>query len=138
MPDTGGRYVENARFMWKGVLIVTAHVVGSNNGFEAHDIEAAQEFVDRDRAVRAWLAASFAEAGKAQAKAIIVALHGDIFRIGYKETEDGFDYPRHSGHKFVAEELVRLARQFEKPVLLSTATATISKCCGLGRRPLPM
>lgn len=118
MPETAALYVENSRFRWKDVMVVTAHVAGSNNGLEAHDLDAVREFFDRDQAVRAWLENSFAQAEEAQAKAIVVALHGDIFRMEYKDREDGVDYPRHSGHKNVAETLVKLARRFAKPVLV--------------------
>ncbi len=43
-------YVENARFTLAGVHIITAHVVGSNNGFESQDRAVATEFFGRNKA----------------------------------------------------------------------------------------
>lgn len=118
--DPKTSYVENARFRLDDVVVATVHVVGSNNGFVADDFDAVEEFMRRDRADRTWLNATFAEAEATKAKAVIIALHGDIFRLGYdeKKKKDKAEFPRHSGHKNIGEEIVARAKQFGKPVLL--------------------
>ena len=108
-------YVENARFRWGGVWFVTAHVVGSNNNFDAVEgSDATEEFLARDEADRAWLTDSFDKA--ADSKAMVVAIHADMFR-------DRFDPEREtcariSGFKNFGATLAAKAQSFGKPVLL--------------------
>ena len=70
-------YPENARLMMNNIGFITAHVVGSNNNFNPRDLDAVKEFMDRDRANIAWLNESFD--AFADAEAIVVALHADMF-----------------------------------------------------------
>jgi hypothetical protein len=73
-------FVENARWTQQGVVFVTAHLVGSGNGWApfperiAADDEAAQR---RTEAAAAWLRAGFAEARRTQAPALVVAFHAN-------------------------------------------------------------
>ena len=65
------RYVENGRFWRNGVLFVTVHVVGGNNGLEATELEAASEYFDRNKANVVWLDDSFKLARDQGAKAVV-------------------------------------------------------------------
>jgi hypothetical protein len=110
-------FVENARFSRAGVQFVTLHVVGSNNGLEPRDRRSADEFFDRDAANLAWLREAFAKARREQARALVVAMHADMFEFDFGHF--GRDaHLTHSGFRNVAEALVEEARTFDRPVLL--------------------
>ena len=110
-------YVENTRFNWGGVWFVTAHVVGSNNNYDAIEgSEATGEFLARDEADRVWLADSFDKATAADAEAMVVAIHADMFGSGFDPEEETFD--PYSGFKGFAETLIRKAKVFRKRVIL--------------------
>ena len=110
-------FVENSRFNWGSVWFVTAHVVGSNNNFDAVEgSEATEEFLARDEADRVWLADSFDKAAATNAKAMVVAIHADMFGDGFDPQQETFD--PYSGFKRFGETLVRKAKFFRKPVLL--------------------
>ena len=111
-----GDYVENARFAKNGVHVITAHVVGSNNNFEVRDKAAVSEFFKRDRAAIAWLTASFDKAMAEQAKAVVLAIHADMFETAFVARKQRFLW--HSGYKNFAEKLIEKARLFGRPVLL--------------------
>lgn len=111
-----GAYVENARFAKNGIHVITAHVVGSNNNFEVRDKAAVSEFFERDRAGIAWLTANFDKAMAENAKAVVVAIHADMFDIAFVARKQQFS--RHSGYKNFAEKLIEKARLFARPVLL--------------------
>ena len=110
-------FVENSRFNRGGVWFVTAHVVGSNNNLDNDpDSDAAREFLARDKANRIWLADSFDKAAAANAEAVVVAIHADMFRDGFDPDEETFT--RTSGFKDFGETLAAKAQSFGKPVLL--------------------
>ena len=110
-------FVENSRFNWRGVWFVTAHVVGSNNNFDAIEgSDATAEFLVRDEANRVWLADSFDRAEVAGAEAVVVAIHADMFGSGFDP--QGETFARTSGFKNFGETLVAKARSFRKPVFL--------------------
>ena len=110
-------FVENSRFHRGDVWFVTAHVVGSNNNLDAVEgSEAAEEFLARDEADRVWLADSFDKAAATNAKAMVVAIHADMFRDGFDPKQETF--ARASGFKGFAETLITKAQSFRKPVLL--------------------
>lgn len=110
-------YVENARFSKNGIHVIAAHVVGSNNNSEVRDPRAAAEFFERDKANGAWLSDSFDKATREKAKAVILAVHADMFRYDFNLAGKE-KYLRHSGFKNFAELLVKKAKAFQKPVLL--------------------
>lgn len=118
--EAGGEhetYVENSRLMHKGLMIVAAHVVGSNNNLEARDRKAAMEFFDRDAANIAWLQSSFAKAKEEDAKAVLLAIHADMFEFDFNSFDrEGF--LRHSGFTNFGNALVKEAESFGKPILL--------------------
>lgn len=110
-------YPENTRVMMNDVMIVAAHVVGSNNNFEATRPAAAAEFAARDAANRQWLIDSFAAA--ADSKALVLAIHGDMFEFGFGSGPDPEGFLRHSGFKLFAETLIWQAGAYKRPVLLT-------------------
>ena len=108
-------FVENSRFRHDCVWFMTAHVVGSNNNLDAVEgSDAAREFLARDKANRIWLADSFDKA--ANAEAVVIAIHADMFRDGFDPDEESF--ARTSGFKDFGETLAAKAQSFGKPVLL--------------------
>jgi hypothetical protein len=110
-------YVENARMMHDGVMVMTAHVVGSNNNFEVRELKAATEFFDRDKANVAWLEQSFDKAISENAAAIVLGIHADMFEFDFNSFgKEGF--LRHSGFLNFGSALVKKAVDFGKPVLL--------------------
>ncbi|MDV7143708.1 hypothetical protein R3X27_13560 [Tropicimonas sp. TH_r6] len=111
-------YPENTRMEMNGVLFVATHVVGSNNNFEPRDIAAVEEFLARDAANIAWLKESFAVAAQSEAKAVVLAIHADMFEFDFNLPWDAEGYLRHSGFKAFAEALWAEANAFNKPVLL--------------------
>jgi hypothetical protein len=110
-------FVENARFLKNDVMVVTAHVVGSNNNFEVRDPKAAMEFFPRDAANIAWLAAAFEKAKSSQAKAVVLAIHADMFEFDFNMLRKE-EFLRHSGFLNFGNALVDQANAFGKPVLL--------------------
>lgn len=116
MPEFAS-FVENARFSHAGITFATAHVVGSNNGFETHDPEAAPEFFTRNRANIAWLNAAFDAAVSNNAKGMVLALHANMFEFDFNEFGKE-RHLRHSGFKSFAETLAKRAEAFKRPVLL--------------------
>ncbi|GIX13177.1 MAG: hypothetical protein KatS3mg118_1136 [Paracoccaceae bacterium] len=110
-------YPENARLIHKGVMFVTAHVVGSNNNFETRDIRAVEEFMARDAANVRWLDESFRKAAEAGAAAVVVAIQADMFEFDFDEFgKEG--WLRHSGFNRFGPALQKAAAGFGGPVLL--------------------
>ncbi len=108
-------YPENARMVHEEVAFITAHVVGSNNNFEVRDPKAAAEFFARDPASTSWLMESFE--AHADAKAIVVAIHADMFEFDFNEFGNE-RWLRHSGFSNFGTALKEAAVAFGKPVLL--------------------
>ncbi len=107
------KFVENRRFTKNGIMIVSIHVVGSNNGFEAQDPAAAVEFFERNAANIAWLDDSFAKAEEAGAKGVVVFFQADPFDL--KQIEEGM--PRASGMVDTVKAFERASKSFGKPIL---------------------
>jgi len=113
--------VENARWMRNGVVFATLHVVGSNNNRPTDPGErpasrppegAMAEFEVRNAANLAWLEATFAEARRTNARAVVLAQQADIFYAA--QCNRGYD----SGYREYREALGRAASAFGGPVLL--------------------
>jgi len=117
MGEAFAAFTENRRFVKDDVMVVTAHVVGSNNNFEVRDINAVTEFMARDAANVAWLESSFDAAIKANAKAVVVAFQADMFEFDFNEFGDE-TFLRHSGFINFANALVKKSGEFGKPVLI--------------------
>jgi hypothetical protein len=108
------KYVENQRFWKNGVLFVAAHVVGSNNGFETSELEAASEYFERNKANIAWLDDSFKYGRDQGAKAMVVFVHATFFDIKQKFPA----LPAASGFVDTLKAIDRGARLLAKPLLL--------------------
>lgn len=108
-------YVENARFIHDGAMVVLVHVVGSNNNLEARDPTATAEFFAREAADVAWLEDSFAIAQPRGVTAMVVAFHADPLESANVWTL----FPSQSGFtKVIGRTLLPLAEKFAKPVLV--------------------
>lgn len=105
------RYVENARWLHNRVLFATVHVVGSNNNFEPRP-GAPDEYVARNRANLAWIAAAFAEAERISAPALVIAFQANM----WEETTPRFDLS--SGFTDTIRALTEGAARYARPVLL--------------------
>ena len=72
---------ENARWRYRGVQFLTLHVTGTNNARDwvtgDAPARAAAAVAARDAANLDWLRAGFAAARKADATALVIAMHGD-------------------------------------------------------------
>lgn len=110
-------FPENARVMREGVMFVTSHIVGSNNGFEARELDAAREFFARSDATDDWIEESFEAATAQDAGAVVLALHADMFEFDWNQFGEE-DWLRHSGFRQVGREIRKQAKRFAKPVLL--------------------
>lgn len=80
--ETFGSFVENARWTHEGVVFATVHLVGSGNAMgrfpgraEADDSASTR----RTRAAAAWLQETFDEARAADAAAVVLAFHANLF-----------------------------------------------------------
>ena len=116
--QAGEGFPENARFFKEGVLVVTAHVVGSNNGFEPRSPEAVAEYMARDAAGVRWITSSVEQAADAGAAAVVVGIHADMFELNFGPRWDPEGWLSSSGHRAFGEALVAGAAAYGKPVLL--------------------
>ena len=107
-------YVENTRFAKNGVMFLTANVPGSNNGFEAQDLEGVKEFFARDKANVAWIEASFAKAKADNAKAVVMFVQAEFNEARFPNGA----MPRQSGFTNTLDAIEAGAKNFGKPVLL--------------------
>ncbi|HKK92854.1 MAG TPA: hypothetical protein VJ925_05445 [Longimicrobiales bacterium] len=79
--DPHGEFVENLRWVHDNVVFATAHVVGSDNAREGFDGRTAADDAEverREAAVTAWVEATFAEAERIAADAVVIAAHADV------------------------------------------------------------
>jgi len=105
--------------MLNGVVVVMAHAVGSNNGFEPRDFATVREHLDRDAANGRWLRAGFAAARDADAGALILAIHGNMFGPGFGPPSAPETFMSQSGFARFAEGLIDEANAFARPVLVT-------------------
>lgn len=108
------KFVENQRFWKNGVLFVTAHVVGSNNGFEAIELEAVSEFFERNKANVAWIDDSFKLAREQNARAVVISMQANMFDIRQKFPA----IPLASGFVDTLRAIERGTKAFGKSVLV--------------------
>lgn len=107
-------YVENGRFAKNGVQFISVHVVGSNNGFEAQDPDAAKEFFPRDAANAAWIESGFGKAKDSGAKAVVIFMQAEFDQARFPNGS----MPRQSGFTRVLNAIEDGAKAFGKPVLV--------------------
>lgn len=108
-------FPENTRLRMDDVLIFTLHVVGSDDGESREGGVSKKAHKARRRANIAWLKESFAQAEGA--KAVIVAMHADMFRgAGFKKKKQ--KWKGGSPYEQIGEALATAAVAFDGPVLL--------------------
>ena len=112
--------VENVRWTHADVQFATVHVPGSAQGFTINDETRAQEAIARNRANVEWLKATFAEATRTHAKAVVIALHAGMFEDG-----EGGDFSgkllrggQEGPYLWIAMAIRDLGTAFGRPVLL--------------------
>lgn len=114
MPEKFAAYVENARFVKNGVVFATAHVTGSNNGFEPQSRSSVMAFFEREAANVEWIRTTFEKARAQEAKAVVLAWQADLW-----DTRQRDPYvPRSSGTLAIIRTVEREAKAFGKPVLV--------------------
>lgn len=107
-------FVENARWSHGGIAFATVHVVGSNNNLLAKKAMA-DEYFARNAANVAWIKDSFAEAAKAGAAAMVIAMQADMFHLNELSpvySKDG------NGFADTVRAIASAAEAFGKPVLV--------------------
>ena len=110
-------YVENLRWMHRGVLFATFHTVGPDNGFGAPQASVRAEARQRDAANAAWIAAAFALARTQAAHALVLATQADMLISPDPERPDpGRIHPGFT--RSVEHSLLPLAEAAPFPVLL--------------------
>lgn len=102
-------YVENQRWSRGGVQFMTLHVVGSNNNMRIQSEAAALEAVARNTANTAWLSDTFKLAKDKNRKAVVIALHADMFVAGD---------PLRSSFSSIAWILRERSKEFDGQILL--------------------
>lgn len=108
-------FPENTRLRMDDILVFTLHVVGSDDGDGREGGVSKKDHKARRRANMAWLEESFAQAGGA--KAVIVALHADMFRRDdFKRKKQ--EWRGGSPYAQIGEALAEAAGDFDGPVLL--------------------
>ncbi len=110
-------FPENTRLMLNDVMFVTAHVVGSNNGFEPRSLSAVNEFFKRDEANIAWIKEGFDAAEASDADALVLAIHADMFEFDFNDGKKR-KWLRHSGFRKFGKAFRKRAGEFGKPVLI--------------------
>src|SRR5690606_35837269 len=103
---------ENVRWTANGVLFLTVHVVGSNNG-RGLGTTPRSEYVERNAANLAWLRESFAEARRADRRGIVVIMHANPIEGWPPDRPDDVN-----GLIETRDEVRALAAEFGKPVAL--------------------
>ena len=128
----GERYVENTRFVHKGIVFVGLNVPGSNNNKVNSDKECTDksartldqckatnaEYVERDAANIAWTMEAFALARQQKAKGIVIVVQADP-RFDIPETEelDERKDPAGDGYTNFLSILVKETRAYAGQVL---------------------
>jgi len=112
--------LENTRWEKGGVVFATLSVPGSGNGFTLNDDVRLAEAMARNRANVEWVRATFAEAARTNAKAVVLALQAGIFVEGEGGTFSGKALRGGAEGPFywVAFAIRDEAARFGKPVLL--------------------
>ena len=135
-------YPENARWRQGEVFFATLHLVGTNNGRAEvlrDDVELAWARVEaREHANRLWLDALFDVAGKAEAKAVVIATQVDLAEPDAGGPCTLTNRAHCAAFAGVRAQLVARAADFGEPVLLMHGD-TFPYCLdkGFGGRAAP-
>jgi hypothetical protein len=109
-------FVENARWVHKGIVLATVHVVGSRNGMKpfsgrtSGDDDAARRRTD---AATAWLRETFTEARTLNASAVVISFHAS------PDFDDSPDDPDRKPFEPLLTALEEEAERFARPVLIA-------------------
>jgi hypothetical protein len=110
-----GEYPENARWERGGIVFLTLHVPGSNNG-RGRSPGGDVEFAARNRADMAWLRAGFERAKTSGARAVMIVQQANMYPEYPPFPGEGPKEP--SGFTELRTLLAREALAFGKPVVL--------------------
>lgn len=128
----GGRYVENTRFSYGGVVFVGINVPGSNNNVVANAAEctdksartpaqceaANAEYAQRDAANVQWLQAAFAHAKATAAVGVVLVVQGDPgFDVPETYDADESKQPRYSGYRNFMQQVAQQTQAYAGQVL---------------------
>lgn len=106
--EDGLQYPENVAFLRDGILFVTLHVVGSDNGYRSRDTWALAEFAARDAANARFLAQATERAVETSADAMVLVFHAN----------PGFERKRPTrGYAGFHASLLTLMKTYPGPVL---------------------
>ena len=117
-------YVENSRWDHNGVLFVTMHVVGSNNGLNIGSKTKSEEATQRDRANMAWIKDSLAKALQNDYKAVVFSLHAALFEnaaandMAAKIVGNNLNGGIMGPYSNTVFSLIDFANKFKKPMLV--------------------
>jgi len=109
-------FVENARWVQKGIVLATVNLVGSQNGMKpfpgrvAGDDEASRRRTD---AAAAWLRETFNEAKTLNASAVVISFHAS------PDFDDALDDPDRQPFEPFLTTLEDEAQRFARPVLIA-------------------
>lgn len=107
---------ENARLIINDILIFSLHVVGPDDGKARNGGVDRKTFKARRKANLTWLLESFDVAKNA--KAVVVALHADMFKGSRGFNKDDQRWREDSAFYEIGKSLNKAAKAFGKPVLL--------------------
>jgi hypothetical protein len=107
-------YVENVRFIWNGVQVASAHVVGSLNNFDEGRPGAVAEYEARNAANIAWIDDAFRVATANSAKALVLFWQANVHATPRSNRNAPFAKP----FEATVEAVARGAASFGKPVLV--------------------
>jgi hypothetical protein len=134
------KFRENVRLDYGGIIFVTLHVTGSNNGL-GREPDGDAEYEDRNKANLSWLSQAFAHAKAANSRAIMIIQQANMWPEwppfpGKPGTPSGFTALRNL--------LEQEATAFKKPVVLVNGDShyfridnPYRKSGQAGQRPLP-
>jgi hypothetical protein len=108
------KFVENQRFSKNGVVFIVPHVVGSDNGLDRTNPEAASEFAERNAANIAWIADGFRTAAETKAKAVVIAFQANPYDRGQSQETVSIT----CGFIDTVKAISKGAKEFGKPVLV--------------------
>ncbi|WP_460530380.1 hypothetical protein [Chitinimonas naiadis] len=129
----GEPYVENVRFIHKGVLFVGLNIPGSNNNLVPDSKECSHksartpnqceadnaEYRERDAANASWLQSAFQLARDRKLKGLVVVMQADPgFDLPETEDVDESQLPQYQGYKAFISQLVAQTEQYAGQVLL--------------------
>jgi hypothetical protein len=120
--ETQAAQPENALWWYTGVLFVTIHMVGTDNGrseiFLDDPVRAIALVNERDEANRLWLEYAFTLAATQKAAAVVVAMQVDALGPSESGAEAFTRCKTHPAYAAFCEHLLVLSAALGKPVLL--------------------